>query len=81
MPEDGAFAATFLRNGQTLDRDAVEREAIATGIGLRARHPEVDAIVLECTNLPPYKAALQRALKLPVYDVLDLLRDFRKSLG
>src|SRR4051812_30699628 len=27
MPADGAFAATFLRNGLTLDRDAVEREA------------------------------------------------------
>ena len=44
-------------------------------------YPAVDAIVLECTNLPPYKAALQAALNVPVFDVLDLLRDFRKRLG
>ena len=48
---------------------------------LLAGHPEVDAIVLECTNLPPYKAALEAALNVPVFDVLDLLRDFRKRLG
>jgi hypothetical protein len=81
MPRDGAFAATFLRNGATLDRDAVEREAIEAGRALMRRHPGVDAIVLECTNLPPYKVALRHALNVPVYDVLDLLRDFRKTLA
>ena len=81
MPEGGSFAATFLDNGPTLDREAVEAEAVAAGRSLLARHPEVDAVVLECTNLPPYSGALKRALGVPVYDVLDLLRDFRKRLG
>jgi Asp/Glu/hydantoin racemase len=81
MPEAGAFAATFLANGTTLDREAVEAEAIAAGRSLLAKHPQVDEIVLECTNLPPYSAALKRALGVPVHDVLDLLRDFRKRLG
>jgi hypothetical protein len=81
LPSDGAFAATFLRNGLTLDRDAVEREAMQAGRSLIARHPSVDTLVLECTNLPPYKKALEQALGLQVFDVLDLLRDFRKRLG
>src|SRR5690242_20061800 len=81
LPRDGAFAATFLRNGLTLDRDAVEREAVQAGRSLIAGHPSVDTLVLECTNLPPYKQALQQALGLQVFDVLDLLRDFRKRLG
>ena len=81
LPSDGSFAATFLRNGLTLDRDAVEREAVAAGRALVAKHPEVDTVVLECTNLPPYKRALEQALGLQVLDVLDLLRDFRKRLG
>ncbi len=42
--------------------------------------PSIGALVLECTNLPPYAAALRRALGLPVYDVLDLLRLFRAGL-
>ena len=81
MPEGGSFAATFLANGTTLDRQAVEAEAVAAGRSLLARHPQTNAVVLECTNLPPYSAALKRALGVPVYDVLDLLRDFRKRLG
>jgi len=80
MPEGGSFAATFIKNGTTLDRDAVEREAIAAGRVLLKKHPDVDTIVLECTNLPPYKPALQRALGLPVHDVLDLLKDFHARL-
>ena len=81
LPEDSSFAATFLRNGLTLDREQVEREAVAAGRDLVARHPGVDTVVLECTNLPPYKPALERALGLPVLDVLDLLRGFYAGLG
>jgi Asp/Glu/hydantoin racemase len=80
MPEGGSFATTFIANGTTLDRDAVEREAIAAGQALVKKHPAVDTVVLECTNLPPYKQALQRALGLPVHDVLDLLKDFHARL-
>ena len=81
MPEGGSFAATFIANGTTLDRDAVEREAIEVGRALLKKHPAVDTIVLECTNLPPYKKALEDALGVPVFDVLDLLRGFRRGLG
>lgn len=81
LPEDSSFADTFLRNGLTLDQEAVEREVIAAGRQLVARYPEVDTVVLECTNLPPYKSALRQALGLPVLDVLDLLNDFYVSLG
>ncbi|MBS0521679.1 MAG: aspartate/glutamate racemase family protein [Proteobacteria bacterium] len=81
MPEAGAFAATFLADGPDLDRAAVEREAIEAGRALLRRNPAVDAVVLECTNLPPYRQAIADALGVDVYDVLDLLRDFRKRLG
>ena len=81
LPAHGAFAATFLRNGAALDRQAVERETVAMGAALVRQHPNLDAIVLECTNLPPYKAALMRALNVPVYDVLDMLRGLRTTLG
>ena len=80
MPDEGAFAATFLANGTTLDRDAVERETIAAGQALLARR-KLDAIVLECTNLPPYAQALREKLDMPVYDVLDLLRGFHAKLN
>ena len=81
LPEDSSFAGTFLRNGLTLDRDGVEGEVVAAGRDLVARHPGIDTVVLECTNLPPYKQALEKDLSLPVFDVLDLLRGFYAELG
>jgi hypothetical protein len=80
LPEDSSFAATFIGNVTTLDREQVEREAVAAGRDLVARHPGIDTVVLECTNLPPYKPALQAALGLPVFDVLDLLKGFYAGL-
>jgi hypothetical protein len=80
MPIGGSFEATFLKNGTTLDRDAVEREAVEAGRALVKKHPGIEAIVLECTNLPPYAEALRRELGLPVYDVLDLLKGLYSSL-
>jgi hypothetical protein len=80
LPADSSFAATFLRNGLALDRGAVERETVEAGRALMRKHPGIDSIVFECTNLPPYKRAVQQALGVPVHDVLDLLRDFRKAL-
>ncbi|HKV14061.1 MAG TPA: aspartate/glutamate racemase family protein [Reyranella sp.] len=81
MPEDGAFAATFLSDMPYLDREAVERETIEAGRALLERNPGLEAIVLECTNLPPYRQALQAALGVEVYDVRDLLRDFWQRLA
>jgi hypothetical protein len=80
LPEDSSFARTFIGNGTTLDRDQVEREVAAAARDLLARHPGIDTIVFECTNLPPYKKAVQDAVGLPVLDVLDLLKDFYAGL-
>lgn len=80
LPENGSFASTFLRNGTTLDREAVEREVLMAGRQLMALYPGIDTIVLECTNLPPYRRALGQALGLPVHDIIDLLNDFYVSL-
>lgn len=36
-------------------------------------HPEVGAIVLEYTNMPPYAAAIQIEIRLPVFDIYTLV--------
>jgi hypothetical protein len=81
LPEDSSFASTFIGNATTLDRDQVEREVVAAARALFARHSGIDTIVFECTNLPPYKRAVQDATGLPVFDVLDLLKTFYTGLG
>jgi hypothetical protein len=37
------------------------------------QHPEVGAIILECTNMTPYAAAVQEATGRPVFDIYTLV--------
>jgi len=63
-----------------LDTALAEQDILDAGRDLVARHPEVGAIVLECTNMPPYAAALQAELGLPVYDIYSLVTWFHAGL-
>ena len=56
-----------------LDPVAAEHDVLAAGAALMQAHSDVGAIVLECANLPPYRAALERHLGIPVDDILTLL--------
>jgi hypothetical protein len=68
-----ALHTTLLEDRSTLDEADAERQVVAAGQRLLARHPALQALVLECTNLPPYAGALRRATGLPVHDILTLL--------
>jgi len=57
-----------------LDVEAARRENVEAARDLMERHPEVGAIVLECTNMPPYAAAIREATGLPVFDITTLVR-------
>ena len=63
-----------------MDVDAAERDILDAGRDLVARHPEVGAIVLECTNMPPYAAALREAVGLPVFDAYSMVAWFHAGL-
>jgi len=75
------FQRTLLEDLPTLDAVAAEREVVAAARRLVARHPAIDAVVLECTNMPPYADAVARAAGRPVHHLISLvnqrLRDLR----
>ena len=71
---------TLLDDLPQLDPSRAEADAVAAAQRLATRHPEIDAIVLECTNLPPYAGAIARATGLAVHDLLTLLHE-RLDLG
>lgn len=66
------FRVLVKQDKAELDYAAAEQDILDAGRALVASYPEVGAIVLECTNMPPYAAALQQALGLPVHDVVSL---------
>jgi len=70
----GELARTIFGDRTRLDRARAEAEVLDAGRRLLAGAPGLGAIVLECTNLPPYRDALMRDTGLPVYDCNTLLR-------
>jgi hypothetical protein len=63
-----------------MDVALAEQDILEAGRDLLARHPDVGAIVLECTNMPPYAAALQAQTGLPVYDIYSMITWFHAGL-
>ncbi len=70
-----SFQRTLLEDLPTLDAAQAEHEVVAAAQRLVQRHPELDSLVLECTNMPPYAAALARATGLPVHHLLTLVHE------
>lgn len=79
--EGTGFATSILENHETLDIDLARREMIARGIALVQDHPEVGAIILECTNMVPYAADVAAATGRPVYSIYTYLRWFQAGLA
>jgi Asp/Glu/hydantoin racemase len=67
------FRVLILGEKQDLDVALAARDILDAGRRLMAAHPDVGAVVLECTNMPPYAHALRAALGVPVFDVYSLI--------
>lgn len=70
----GELARTLFEDRLTLDQARAQSEVVEIAQRLVHAHPDLGALVLECTNLPPYRGAIQRATGLPVYDCNTLVR-------
>ena len=75
-----AFSRTILNDEPELDVAAAEADLLDAGRRLLASHPDVGAILLECTNMCPYAAALQAAVRLPVFDMVGFIIWFQGGL-
>ncbi len=74
------FTRVLLGNELELDVAAAERDILEAGDQLLARHPEVGAVLLECTNMCPYARALCDRLRLPVFDMVSFVTWFHGGL-
>lgn len=58
----------------------LEASMIRLARTLVARQPAVGALVFECTNMPPFAAAVQRAVNLPIFDAVTLANMVHESV-
>lgn len=74
------FTRAILGDEAELDVAAAEADVIDAGQRLVEAHPEVGAIVLECTNMAPYARTLSEHVRLPVFDIVSFVTWFHAGL-
>jgi len=67
------FREAVLEEKGTLDSNKIEREVVQVAGELVAGHSHIGAILIECSDLPPYAEAVQNAVNLPVYDFVTMI--------
>jgi len=68
-------------NRETLDPEQACADVVAAAQALQKQHPGIKAILLECTNLPPYRDAVETATGLPVYDLVRAIHWIMEARG
>jgi Asp/Glu/hydantoin racemase len=74
------FTRAILGNALELDVEAARADNIEAAERLVEAHPEVGALVLECTNMIPYAADIRAATGLPVFGMNTFVEWFHASL-
>lgn len=78
MPEWGKISRspnTALSLGKVAD------EVVSVATVAKQEHPDLGAILLECTDLPPFADTIRQTLDLPVYDLLTMVTLIHKSFS
>ena len=74
------FSRVILDDEASLDVALAREDNIEAAKALVARHPDVGAILLECTNMCPYAADIQSATGRPTFSVYNLVTWFQGGL-
>ena len=81
METEKEFTRVLLGNELILDVDVAREEHVRVARRLVTDHADVGAIVLECTNMPPYAGDIQRETGRPVFDIVSLVAMLHGSLA
>lgn len=81
MEDTQEFNTVFLGGKKALDATKCRLEMQLAAVRLMRRHPDVGAIVLECTNMPPYADTVRWATGLPVFDVVTMVNHAHSVLA
>ena len=63
----------LINDAGNLDYRKLGDEIIGAAEKMAAEHPEIGAILLECTDMPPFAAEIQKRTNLPVFDPITMI--------
>ncbi len=76
----GEFSRVILNDEPELDLEAARQDNVGAACRLVSDYEGIGAIVLECTNMIPFAADIQRATGLPVYSMYSFGLWFQAGL-
>ncbi|MCA0908751.1 aspartate/glutamate racemase family protein [Ruegeria marisrubri] len=74
------FTRAILGNESRLNVEKAREDNVEAAIALASDHPDLGAIVLECTNMCPYAPEIQQATGLPVFSIVSFVTWFQAGL-
>ncbi len=75
------FSRVIIHDEPVMDVAKAEQDILDAGDELVRRHPDIGAVVLECTNMTPYARSLAARLALPVFDIYSFMLWFHAALA
>ncbi len=75
------WSKIFDEPDKRFDIEKVEQEIIGTALKAVSEGPKIGAIVLECTDLPPFAKKIREATGLPVFDFVSMINHVAIALG
>ncbi|MDD4422648.1 MAG: aspartate/glutamate racemase family protein [Eubacteriales bacterium] len=74
MPKESHFCRAIREEDNFFDTEKVEKEHVEVAVNMVQKHPDIGAILLECTNMPPYAKAIRKATNLPIFDIVSFTK-------
>ena len=64
-----------------MDVAVAAQDNVDAATKLVADNPQIGALVLECTNMVPYAAAIRDAVSMPVFTMVSFVEWFQSGLS
>lgn len=82
MEESPEWNKIFIAPQEDICLDQIKQEIINTASYAVSNHSaDAGAILLECTDLPPFAQAIREVTKLPVFDFITMMGFVARSIG
>ncbi|MFM1948856.1 MAG: hypothetical protein RL706_877 [Pseudomonadota bacterium] len=74
VERSGAFASAIMGNHLQMDFEAAQHSVVSAALSLQQKAPDLKHVVLECTNMPPYARAVQKATGWQLHSLQQLIK-------
>lgn len=75
------FTRAVLGDEPRMDIEAARSDMVNAATAFQSAHPELGAILMECTNMMPYAADVRAATGLPVFSIHSFVCWFQSALA